>query len=84
MGKRRESSGLPWRVLERLLGLKMKMQQYEVGRRFCDAVVAESGPKALGRAWTDPSTLPSTAELAAPELWVERTRPRGLRGYFGG
>ncbi|HEY2200492.1 MAG TPA: zinc-dependent metalloprotease, partial [Solirubrobacteraceae bacterium] len=35
MTRRRESSGLPWRVLERLLGLKMKMRQYEVGRRFC-------------------------------------------------
>jgi coenzyme F420 biosynthesis associated uncharacterized protein len=40
MTRRREGRGLPWRVLERLLGLELKMRQYDVGRRFCDAVVA--------------------------------------------
>ena len=86
MSARRESQshGLPWRVLESLLGLKLKRQQYEVGKRFCDAVVSEGGPRALGRVWTDPSTLPSAEELASPELWIERTRLRGWRKYFPG
>ena len=48
MNRRRETRGLPWRVLERLLGLELKLRQYEVGRRFCDAVVAGGGPQALG------------------------------------
>ena len=72
--RRRESRGLPWRVLERLLGLELKMRQYEVGRRFCDAVVDAGGPETLAIAWRSPDELPSTAELAEPALWLERIR----------
>ncbi len=73
MTRRRESRGLPWRVLERLLGLEMKMRQYEVGRRFCDAVVAEGGTAALARVWSGPEQLPSNDELTDPGLWLART-----------
>ncbi len=73
MTRRRGSRGLPWRVLERLLGLELKMRQYENGRRFCDAVVAAGGPEALAKAWRGPEALPTTAELDAPELWLART-----------
>jgi coenzyme F420 biosynthesis associated uncharacterized protein len=72
LNHRRASKGLPWRVLERLLGLELKMRQYEVGRRFCDAVVDEGGPAALARVWSGPESLPSTAELAEPSLWLAR------------
>jgi uncharacterized protein (DUF2342 family) len=73
LNRRRESRGLPWRVLERLLGLELKMKQYEVGKRFCDAVVQAEGPQALARAWEGPEMLPSTLELEAPSLWLART-----------
>ncbi len=72
MTRRREQRGLPWRVLERLLGLELKMRQYEVGRRFCDEVVSTGGPPSLARAWSGPHALPSTAELERPEQWVAR------------
>jgi coenzyme F420 biosynthesis associated uncharacterized protein len=75
MNRRRGSRGLPWRVLERLLGLELKLRQYEEGRRFCDAVVAAGGaegPQLLARAWRSAADLPSTAELAEPELWLAR------------
>jgi putative hydrolase len=72
MTRRRESRGLPWRVLERLLGLELKLRQYEVGRRFCDAVVREGGTEALARAWSGPDALPSTAELREPAQWLAR------------
>jgi coenzyme F420 biosynthesis associated uncharacterized protein len=77
MNRRRESRGLPWRVLEKLLGLEMKLRQYEVGRRFCDAVVAEGGPQALARVWNGPEQLPSTQELSEPALWLARTDVSG-------
>jgi coenzyme F420 biosynthesis associated uncharacterized protein len=73
LNRRRETRGLPWRVLERLLGLELKMKQYEVGKRFCDAVVRAEGPAALSRAWEGPEMLPSTAELETPSLWLART-----------
>jgi coenzyme F420 biosynthesis associated uncharacterized protein len=72
LNRRRESRGLPWRVLERLLGLELKLRQYELGRRFCDAVVEAGGPQALALAWSGPDALPSTAELEQPALWVAR------------
>ena len=77
MNRRRQSRGLPWRVLEKLLGLEMKLRQYEVGRRFCDAVVAEGGPQALARVWSGPEQLPSSEELRRPALWVARTGTNG-------
>ncbi len=72
LNRRRESRGLPWRVLERLLGLELKLRQYEIGRRFCDAVVKAGGPEALALAWSGPDALPSSAELEQPALWIAR------------
>jgi putative hydrolase len=68
MTRRRESRGLPWRVL----GLELKLRQYEVGRRFCDAVVDAGGPETLAIAWRSPEELPTAAELAEPALWLDR------------
>jgi coenzyme F420 biosynthesis associated uncharacterized protein len=76
LNRRREARPLPWRVLERLLGLELKLRQYEMGRRFCDAVVAEGGPQALAGAWSEPAALPTMAELQQPERWLGRTRTR--------
>jgi len=74
MNRRRASRGLPWRVLERLLGLELKMRQYEQGRRFCDAVVQQGGPEALALAWRGPDSLPRPEELELPAQWLERVR----------
>jgi coenzyme F420 biosynthesis associated uncharacterized protein len=73
MTRRRRDRAWPWRIVERLLGLEMKMRQYEIGRAFCDEVVKVGGPLALTRAWESPSTLPTAAELQQPLLWLERT-----------
>jgi coenzyme F420 biosynthesis associated uncharacterized protein len=72
MTRRREHRALPWRVLERLLGLELKMRQYELGRRFCDAVVAAGGRRALALAWSGPQALPTSAELEQPARWLAR------------
>ena len=74
MNRRREARGLPWRVLERLLGLELKLRQYEVGRRFCDAVVSEGGPQALARAWSGPGGAAEHRRAQAPAEWLARTR----------
>ena len=72
LNHRRESRGLPWRVLERLLGLELKMRQYKLGRDFCDAVVDAGGSQALAVAWSGPEALPSPAELEDPSMWIAR------------
>lgn len=75
--RRHTERGLPWRVLERLLGLELKLRQYEEGRRFCDAVVLAGGkgrgPRLLARAWRSPHDLPTAAELRDPHAWLART-----------
>jgi coenzyme F420 biosynthesis associated uncharacterized protein len=73
MTRRRRSRAWPWRIVERLLGLEMKMRQYEVGRAFCDEVVAAAGPPALACAWESAQALPTAAELQRPSLWLQRT-----------
>jgi coenzyme F420 biosynthesis associated uncharacterized protein len=72
MSRRRESRSAPERVLQRLLGLDLKLRQYELGKSFCDAVAAEGGIEMLNRVWESPEALPSPAELKAPEDWMGR------------
>jgi putative hydrolase len=74
MDRRREHRGLPWRVLERLLGLELKLRQYRLGKRFADEVVAAGGIDALNRVWTGPEALPTLVEIEDPAAWIDRTR----------
>jgi coenzyme F420 biosynthesis associated uncharacterized protein len=69
--RRRERSGL-LRIIERIIGLEMKLRQYEQGKAFCDAVVAEGGIQALNRAWSSPQSLPRHEELDDPSGWLAR------------
>jgi coenzyme F420 biosynthesis associated uncharacterized protein len=73
LDRRRRQRSTPMRVLERLLGLELKLRQYEDGKRFCDAVVASGGMDALNRVWRSPDGLPTLEELAAPDRWEQRT-----------
>ena len=85
MNRRRENRGLPWRVLERLLGLELKMRQYEIGRRFCDAVVRAGGPAGAGARLERTGCAAEPAELEQPSLWIARVRwlARRKARYFG-
>jgi coenzyme F420 biosynthesis associated uncharacterized protein len=74
MNRRRADRSPLVRVLERLIGLDMKLAQYETGKAFCDAVVAEGGIERLNVAWTAAQLLPSAAELKDPPQWIARTR----------
>jgi putative hydrolase len=73
LDRRRREKPPMVRLLEKLLGLELKLRQYEQGRAFCDAVVDRGGIAALNRVWSAPEALPSLPELDAPEAWLERT-----------
>jgi coenzyme F420 biosynthesis associated uncharacterized protein len=73
MERRRDRGSPAAKLLQRLLGLELKLRQYRDGKRFCDAVVAEGGIATLNRVWSAPSALPTLEELAAPNAWIERT-----------
>jgi coenzyme F420 biosynthesis associated uncharacterized protein len=73
MDRRRRSRSAPERLLQRLLGLELKLRQYEQGKRFCDAVVEAGGIETLNRVWRSPDDLPTPAELDDPDAWLART-----------
>src|SRR5206468_3708551 len=58
--------------LERLLGLELKLRQYQVGKRFCDTVAEREGVEALHRVFDGPESLPTWAELEDPDSWIAR------------
>ena len=78
MDRRRTERSGPLRVLERLIGLELKLRQYQVGKAFCDAVVGFGGIEALNRAWAGPESLPTLPELDDPLAWLARTERLGL------
>lgn len=59
-------------VLERLLGIEVKREQYRHGREFCDRVVDLTDETTLARMWSDAESLPSLPELDEPRLWLAR------------
>jgi coenzyme F420 biosynthesis associated uncharacterized protein len=70
--RRRSQSGLS-RLLGRLLGMELKLRQYEQGKQFCDAVVREGGVASLQHVFSSPEALPTMAELVDPSAWLART-----------
>jgi coenzyme F420 biosynthesis associated uncharacterized protein len=62
------------RVLYRVTGLELKLQQYIQGERFCNALRDAGGPALLARVWDGPENLPTLAEIRNPQRWVERAR----------
>ncbi len=75
--RRKSQSGLS-RLVARVLGLELKLRQYEQGKAFCDAVVRERGPGALRHLWSSPAALPTLAEIQDPPAWLAREMPREL------
>ena len=74
--RRARRSGLG-EVLARLLGLDLKLRQYERGKAFCDAVTRAGGEAALARLWRSPENLPEPAELDRPREWLDRVSAAG-------
>jgi coenzyme F420 biosynthesis associated uncharacterized protein len=73
MERRRRSRSAPERLLQKLLGMDMKMRQYEDGKAFCDAVVADRDIAVLNRVWESPAALPDLRELRDHTAWLART-----------
>jgi coenzyme F420 biosynthesis associated uncharacterized protein len=72
--RRRDRSGL-LRIFEKLIGMDLKLRQYEQGKKFCDAVVEAGGIATLNRVWDGPEQMPTLPELDDPEAWMGRTGP---------
>jgi coenzyme F420 biosynthesis associated uncharacterized protein len=74
---RRGSGGRVEQAIRRILGIDLKMKQYEQGSKFVAAVVQEAGMSTFNRVWTSPDTLPTSSEIADPGSWLERMADSG-------
>ena len=60
------------RLVERMLGLELDRAQYDRGAAFAAGVVERADREGLARLFSDPSHLPTPAEVDAPGLWLAR------------
>ncbi len=69
---RRSTGNRGEQVIRRILGIDLKMKQYQQGAAFVRAVVDAAGMKTFNLVWTSPQTLPTKEEFASPTRWLER------------
>jgi len=75
--RRRQGGSRMDQFIRRLLGIDLKMRQYAEGSAFVRAVVDRVGIDGFNAVWTSPETLPTQAEIARPELWLNRVHGFG-------
>jgi len=72
--RRASATGLT-KLVQRLIGLEAKLNQYQQGEDFIAEVERLGGGKdALAPVWRGPSWLPTLDEIREPHEWVERVR----------
>lgn len=76
--RRNQRRGALDRLVARLTGLDLKLEQYRRGERFVAGVAAAGGHPAVAALWSGPAALPTEAELADPPAWVRRVVPEAL------
>ena len=76
LAARRAQGGWPG-LVSRLLGLEMKMKQYETGERFVRGVLDRAGERGFAAVWSSPEALPTLDELDLPERWLARVHDQG-------
>jgi putative hydrolase len=72
MNRRRAEPSQGEEIINRMLGLELKQEQYRLGAEFCSDVARRWGDDALNRLWQGPDALPSLAELSDPVAWAAR------------
>jgi coenzyme F420 biosynthesis associated uncharacterized protein len=71
--RRRRRGGNPLdRFVRRLLGLDAKTRQYVEGSAFVRSVVDRVGLDGFNAVWSDPTALPTKAEIKDPSAWITR------------
>lgn len=60
------------RLLERFMGLDIKLWQYRSGRDFIAFVTDRGGIDLANAVWAGPENLPTPTEINQPEMWIKR------------
>jgi coenzyme F420 biosynthesis associated uncharacterized protein len=72
LAERRRRANPIARIIQRLVGLEGKLNQYAAGERFIAAIEAVGGERAVDRCWRTPENLPSLDEVRSPQRWLDR------------
>ncbi len=56
----------------RLIGLELKLRQYELGEAFITGVEEHASWETLSLAWQSPEALPTLGEISDPQRWLKR------------
>lgn len=56
----------------RITGLDLKLEQYQLGEEFVDAVARRQGMAGINRVWEGPENLPLMEEIHDPSRWMLR------------
>lgn len=70
---RRESAKGLTRIVQRLVGLEAKLNQYAAGEAFIAHIEKSAGnPKVIDHAWANAESLPTIDEIKDPDIWMRR------------
>ena len=72
IARRRAEPSQSEQMLQQLMGLELKRDQYRLGAEFCDGVERRWGEESLAQLWDGADRLPTLAELADPVGWAAR------------
>ena len=76
--RRYQRRGTLDRLIARLTGLDLKLEQYRKGEQFVAGVAAAGGRDAVKLIWAGPESLPTEAEFLDPRAWLGRVAPQRL------
>jgi coenzyme F420 biosynthesis associated uncharacterized protein len=76
--RRYQRRGAMDRLIARLTGLDLKLEQYKRGEKFVAGVAAAGGRDAVKLIWAGPESLPTEMELADPAAWLARVAPHRI------
>ena len=69
---RRNSAKGVSKLVQRIVGIEAKLNQYAAGEAFIETVEARGGTELLNRVWESSDRLPSMTEIRNPQQWIDR------------
>jgi putative hydrolase len=70
--ERRQASGPGTRLVQEILGLRQKLDQYSQGEAFVRRLYERGGMEAVNRVFVSPDALPTVDEVRDPDRYLAR------------
>lgn len=69
---RRNSAKGVSKLIQRIIGIEAKLNQYAAGEAFIETVEFRGGPELLNQVWESAERLPTMTEIRNPQQWIDR------------